>query len=168
MHGLLALAWLLRRLALSRRQGRGLRTLDALASSLAYATRAFVIDRADLRFLWTSPPLAGSAGAERPSLRGISCPQPARLGRKSSKLAKGLGKIGSHLPQIGAITSHGVPDFAEEFHVRLCVCLSFSPKFWFILKSQDCQPRSCNSVNYMLRATNHAGVAFGDFDAKSG
>ena len=25
-----------------------------------------------------------------------------------------------------------------------------------------------NSVNYVLRATNHAGVAFGDFDAKSG
>jgi len=25
-----------------------------------------------------------------------------------------------------------------------------------------------SSVNYVLRATNHAGVAFGDFDAKSG
>jgi len=72
--------------------------------------------------------LAGKAGAERPSPGEMSCPRPNRQRQGNPNLAEGLGKIGSHLAEIGEflpITFHRVPDFADEFHVGLCVFLSF-------------------------------------------
>jgi hypothetical protein len=99
---LLALAWLLLRLALSRRQGRGLRTLDALASSFANATRAFVIDRAHLRFLWTSPPLGRLRRRGAPfALRDLLTHSPPFKAGKTQIWPKASGKSDHNSPRSG-------------------------------------------------------------------
>jgi hypothetical protein len=82
-HGLLALAWLLLRLALSRRRGRGLRKLDALAATAAFATRAFIVGRAYPNFLRTSPPLSRQRRRGAPFARRDVLPtaRPSTLGK---------------------------------------------------------------------------------------
>ena len=55
--------------------------------------------------------LAGKAGAERPSPGEMSCPRPNRQRQGNPKLAEGLGKIGSHLAEIGEFLPISGPRF---------------------------------------------------------